>query len=80
MVGNKYLILNTLPPLKITTLLLKLCVLNNSYLNFYTSFSGSIQPSNDTKLKFYSYYKQATEGPCDAPKPSFWEVVNKAKW
>ncbi|KAG8194746.1 hypothetical protein JTE90_026391 [Oedothorax gibbosus] len=42
--------------------------------------SGSIQPSNDTKLKFYSYFKQATEGPCDAPKPSFWEVVNKAKW
>ena len=31
-------------------------------------------------LRFYSYYKQATEGPCQKPKPAFWEVVNKAKW
>ncbi|CAL1293867.1 unnamed protein product [Larinioides sclopetarius] len=42
--------------------------------------SGSIQPSNDTKLKFYSYFKQATEGPCELPKPGFWDVVNRAKW
>lgn len=42
--------------------------------------SGSIQPSNDTKLKFYSYYKQATEGPCEIPKPAFWDIVNRAKW
>lgn len=31
-------------------------------------------------LRFYSYYKQATEGPCQQSKPAFWEVVRKAKW
>ena len=31
-------------------------------------------------LKFYGYYKQATIGPCDDPKPSFWEVIKRAKW
>ena len=31
-------------------------------------------------LKFYGYYKQATQGRCNQPKPSFWDVVGKAKW
>ncbi|XP_011637128.1 acyl-CoA-binding domain-containing protein 5 isoform X2 [Pogonomyrmex barbatus] len=31
-------------------------------------------------LRFYSYYKQATEGPCQQSKPAFWEVIKKAKW
>ncbi|XP_066593510.1 acyl-CoA-binding domain-containing protein 5-B isoform X2 [Prorops nasuta] len=31
-------------------------------------------------LRFYGYYKQATEGKCHLPKPAFWEVVKKAKW
>lgn len=42
--------------------------------------SGPIKPSNEVKLKFYSYYKQATEGPCELPKPGFWDIVNRAKW
>lgn len=42
--------------------------------------NGAYQPSHDLMLKFYSYYKQATEGPCNDPKPGFWEVVKKAKW
>ncbi|XP_063371089.1 acyl-CoA-binding domain-containing protein 5 isoform X3 [Cydia amplana] len=42
--------------------------------------SGSYQPSNELMLRFYSYYKQAMEGPCDKPKPGFWDVVNRAKW
>lgn len=42
--------------------------------------TGNIQPSNEMKLKFYSFFKQATEGPCELPKPGFWEVVNRAKW
>eukprot|EP01136_Pigoraptor_vietnamica_P042929 Opistho-1_new@17688 len=41
---------------------------------------GPFNPSNEQKLKFYSAFKQATEGPCDKPKPSFWDVVAKAKW
>jgi hypothetical protein len=31
-------------------------------------------------LRFYAYFKQATEGPCVAPRPAFWEVVKKMKW
>lgn len=42
--------------------------------------SGSYQPSNELMLRFYSYFKQASEGPCDKPKPGFWDVVNRAKW
>ncbi|XP_068621886.1 acyl-CoA-binding domain-containing protein 5 [Battus philenor] len=42
--------------------------------------SGSYQPSNELMLRFYSYFKQATEGPCDKPKPGFWDVVSRAKW
>lgn len=42
--------------------------------------NGSYQPSHELMLRFYAYYKQATEGPCKAPRPSFWEVVKKMKW
>ncbi|XP_059183191.1 acyl-CoA-binding domain-containing protein 5A [Centropristis striata] len=41
---------------------------------------GPFQPSNDMMLKFYSYYKQATVGVCDIPRPGFWDAVGKAKW
>ncbi|TKS87526.1 Acyl-CoA-binding domain-containing protein 5A [Collichthys lucidus] len=41
---------------------------------------GPFQPSNDMMLKFYSYYKQATVGACDIPRPGFWDAVGKAKW
>ncbi|GAB1598346.1 acyl-CoA-binding domain-containing protein 5-like isoform X1 [Argonauta hians] len=42
--------------------------------------NGSFQPSNEMLLKFYAFYKQATEGQCTDPKPNFWDVVKKAKW
>ncbi|XP_048862086.1 acyl-CoA-binding domain-containing protein 5A [Brienomyrus brachyistius] len=42
--------------------------------------NGSFQPSNEMMLKFYSYYKQATRGPCDIPRPGFWDPVGKVKW
>ncbi|TRY58527.1 hypothetical protein DNTS_004930 [Danionella cerebrum] len=42
--------------------------------------NGSFQPSHDMMLKFYSYYKQATQGPCNIPRPGFWDPVGKAKW
>ncbi|XP_029955216.1 acyl-CoA-binding domain-containing protein 5A isoform X2 [Salarias fasciatus] len=41
---------------------------------------GPFQPSNDMMLKFYSYYKQATVGVCNIPRPGFWDAVGKAKW
>lgn len=31
-------------------------------------------------LRFYAYYKQATIGRNNQSKPSFWDVVNRAKW
>jgi acyl-CoA-binding protein len=43
-------------------------------------FAGSYQPSHELMLRFYAYFKQATEGPCVAPRPAFWEVVKKMKW
>jgi acyl-CoA-binding protein len=47
---------------------------------FPSFLTGPYQPSHDMMLLFYSYYKQATLGPCNIPKPAFWDVVNKAKW
>ncbi|KAM8967362.1 acyl-CoA-binding domain-containing protein 5 isoform 2-T2 [Pelodytes ibericus] len=42
--------------------------------------NGSFQPSNEMMLKFYSFYKQATQGPCNVPKPAFWDPVGRYKW
>lgn len=38
--------------------------------------------STDTKtlLTLYGYYKQATEGPCNTPKPSWYDMKAKSKW
>ncbi len=42
--------------------------------------SGSYQPSNDMMLRFYSYFKQATLGPCTQKRPPFWDIVGRAKY
>ncbi|XP_030630642.1 acyl-CoA-binding domain-containing protein 5-B [Chanos chanos] len=41
---------------------------------------GPFQPSDNMLNMFYGYYKQATAGPCDAPKPGFWDSTGQAKW
>ncbi len=41
---------------------------------------GPFQPSNEMLLKFYGYYKQATNGNCITSKPSIFKVVERAKW
>lgn len=41
---------------------------------------GSIKPSDELKLKLYAYYKQATHGPNDTPKPRFYQIVEAYKW
>ncbi|XP_031614776.1 acyl-CoA-binding domain-containing protein 5-B-like isoform X3 [Oreochromis aureus] len=42
---------------------------------------GTFQPSDDMMLMFYSYYKQATMGPCNISRPTgFWDTHGKAKW
>ncbi|KAI1283012.1 Acyl-CoA-binding domain-containing protein 5 [Halotydeus destructor] len=44
------------------------------------SKSATFQTSDELKLKFYAYYKQATEGPNHTSKPSFYDIVGKYKW
>lgn len=34
----------------------------------------------DTLLQMYGYYKQATAGPCNTPKPSWFDFAAKSKW
>ncbi|XP_072019975.1 acyl-CoA-binding domain-containing protein 5-like isoform X2 [Amphiura filiformis] len=41
---------------------------------------GPFQPSYGMMKKFYGLYKQATLGPCNEPKPAFWEAVRRTKW
>ncbi|MGH8216537.1 MAG: acyl-CoA-binding protein [Rhodanobacteraceae bacterium] len=38
------------------------------------------RPDNDTLLKLYALYKQATEGDANGPKPGFFDFVNTAKY
>lgn len=31
-------------------------------------------------LRFYAYFKQATNGPCQGSRPAFWDLVGRAKY
>lgn len=44
------------------------------------STSISERPDNATLLRLYALYKQATEGDNEAKKPSFTDMVGRAKW
>jgi acyl-CoA-binding protein len=44
------------------------------------STSISERPDNATLLKIYALDKQATEGDTEAKKPSFTDMVGRAKW
>lgn len=37
-------------------------------------------PGNETKLKLYALYKQATQGDVSGKKPGMLDMVGKAKW
>ncbi|XP_034145359.1 enoyl-CoA delta isomerase 2, mitochondrial isoform X3 [Esox lucius] len=37
-------------------------------------------PGNEVKLKIYALFKQATQGPCNTPKPGMLDFVGKVKW
>lgn len=41
---------------------------------------GPVKPSDEVRLKFYAYFKQATHGPNDTPKPRFYQIVEVYKW
>ena len=40
----------------------------------------SVKPSNDTLLKLYSHYKQATVGNCNTERPGAFDPVGQAKY
>lgn len=40
----------------------------------------SERPDNATLLKIYALYKQATQGDNEDEKPSFTDMVGRAKW
>ncbi|XP_061872881.1 acyl-CoA-binding domain-containing protein 4-like isoform X2 [Colius striatus] len=42
--------------------------------------AGSYRPSYEEMLRFYSYYKQATVGCCQGPRPGFWDPIGRYKW
>lgn len=50
------------------------------FMRFNCFITGSYQPSNELMLRFYSYYKQATLGPCKGARPAIWNVVGRAKF
>jgi len=41
---------------------------------------AALKLSDTQKLTFYALYKQATEGPCNKPKPAIWEMQEYYKW
>lgn len=48
----------------------------------YVLTSGEVRGSSNTtlQLELYGFYKQATEGPCEAPQPSALDPRGQAKW
>lgn len=38
------------------------------------------KPDNQTLLKIYALYKQATEGDCEGKRPGFGDMVGRAKF
>ena len=42
--------------------------------------STKIEMPNDQLLLIYGYYKQATVGKCNIPKPGMFDFKGKAKW
>ena len=38
------------------------------------------KPDNQTLLKIYALYKQATSGDVDGKRPGFTDMVGRAKW
>ncbi|WP_374661913.1 acyl-CoA-binding protein [Inhella sp.] len=40
----------------------------------------SERPDNETLLKLYALYKQATEGDNETKKPGMMDMVGRAKW
>lgn len=53
---------------------------SNSLIILSLFHTGSYDLSDDMLVMLYSYYKQATVGPCNTLKPNSWDPIGKAKW
>ncbi|KAJ6660640.1 hypothetical protein lerEdw1_017637 [Lerista edwardsae] len=42
--------------------------------------NAAYRPSYEEMLRFYGYYKQATMGQCQIPRPGFWDPIGRYKW
>jgi len=52
----------------------------NNAVNHVNNTSPDSSLSNDVKLNFYKYYKQATIGDCNTPQPWAVQLEARAKW
>ncbi len=78
MIGNR-----PIPKLGWSVLHNLLCMFTpkkHRWIYIFFLFPGPFQPSYGMMKKFYGLYKQATLGPCNEPKPAFWEAVKRTKW
>lgn len=54
--------------------------LENAFLRaMQTAQCLPVRPDNETLLRLYGFYKQATEGDVDTPPPAFFDFVGNAK-
>ena len=52
----------------------------HKYIKMINESQNKISMSNDDKLDFYKYYKQATIGDCDTNAPSMFNITDNIKW
>ncbi|KAK1937406.1 acyl CoA binding protein [Babesia divergens] len=46
----------------------------------YVSSATGMMATDEDKLCFYKYFKQATVGDCNTPKPGMFQLQQKYKW
>lgn len=49
-------------------------------VNHVQTAEGDFKPSNEMKLEFYAFYKQATEGDVSGKRPGMMDFVGRAKY
>lgn len=46
----------------------------------FVGANTSMKATDEEKLCFYKYYKQATIGDCNTPRPGMFQLQQKYKW
>ncbi|GIX65882.1 acyl-CoA-binding protein [Babesia caballi] len=46
----------------------------------YVATATDMKATDDDKLRFYKFYKQATVGDCNTTKPGLFQLQQKYKW